>query len=260
MIRPSNLVLGQKMIKYAVSHLKKAQKILIVTYIIVVAITLNILLLLHEVLFNFISKSLFNHENKSSLSEIGDSFGVINSIFSICAFLALAYATWLQDQALKDARENLHQQNKNLIKSLEMLKESSDAQKRIGYGTTYNHIVSRLESEHQRQLRGKLYTLYETKKYEFWTEADKEIAYMLAANWDICGMLAKSTDLPVRYLAEHYSRAIIGCWICAEEAITDRRDHRQDPVLWQEFSDLYEIARLHRISQNLPNIKFNFNH
>jgi len=246
------------MIKDAVNHLKKARRTLIITYIIVVAIILNILLLLHGVLFNFISSLLFSYESKSSLSEIGDSFGVINSIFSICAFLALAYATWLQDQALKDARASLNQQNENLIASLETLKISSDAQKRIGYGTTYNHIVSRLESEHQRQLRGKLYTLYETKKYDSWEQDDKEIAYMLAANWDICGMLAKSTDLPDRYLAEHYSRAIIGCWICAEKAITERRDHRKDPVLWQGFFNLYEIARLHRVSQDLPAITFTF--
>lgn len=161
------------------------------------------------------------------LDKVSYSAQFVNLWFSIVAFVALALAVFIQRKQMLAFNDSSQQQ-------LEELRNSIDAQNKIGHVTIYTEITRILQSDNARILRRNLFYIYENKPYKDWEIEDKELAGSVAAQWDICAKMASIARLPDEDFIGHWAYSLTRSWASTSNFINERR-RRDDPQLWVEF-------------------------
>lgn len=178
--------------------------------------------------------------------------GILNPILSFLALIALLVTIILQSSELESTREELkltrviHEKTeKYLEEQANILKKQLEQTKQSLHSEYYFKVVNIIQDEDFRQIRRKVYTIYERTKYQDWNDGHKEMAEVICQKMDVIGNLLNIGILKSDMLIPSWYTLFIKCWNSTEELIKEKRKE-EGIKFWSDFENLYSISIDHK--------------
>lgn len=157
--------------------------------------------------------------------QFGDSYAVVNTLFSGLAFGGVVYALILQRRELRLQRRELKEARIQYARSARALEESQGEAVKARSANVFFHIMEILQS-----LRPKWHRLYAlSKDHHEWTPEEIALADLVSVNLQYVSYLCMSGFIDDSYVMEGWHRVFIQCWERLEGYIKDYRAECGEP-------------------------------
>jgi hypothetical protein len=168
--------------------------------------------------------------------QIGDSFGVVNSLFSGLAFVGVVAAIRLQHTELKAQLEEL----RRTASANESLQTS---QNKAVYAAAYKTALDILQTEKAIGARRYVHReIYDKKRKYPFTKRQIQAAEEVGRTFDAVGIMVSHGMLPSEVIADSWGNTLRKLWPAIEPMVLDFRVSRNAPELFDDFERLAKDA------------------
>jgi hypothetical protein len=114
--------------------------------------------------------------------------------------------------------------------------------KKATYAQTFIAASSLLQDENARSDRGALFTFGKTRRFDQWTQAERDTAQRVVQKLDIVAVMVYEGMLPEKVILENWGDTYRRTWNCARDLIDFARNRAADPTFFFRFEWLAQRA------------------